>query len=215
MSVFKGRPIHHYAGHDEQTMRDVFGLDDGEIEEVLRRLSDVDYDREVEADEALRADLVAQEDPNAWVHDPLRPVPGAPEVYITSTIGGPRTVAEQLEEARITGEIERREELAKERDEAEKQGEEDRRHVAQRTADAEVRAMEAEIALRQRRLEVVKEHAAEATEEPVKEEPIAEKVREEAPRRQSKKNVPVEHVVAEEPRVPEPVREEPREPRFE
>lgn len=212
MSVFKGRPIHHYAGHDEQTMRDVFGLDDGEIEEVLRRLSDVDYDREVEADEALRADLVAQEDPNAWVHDPLRPVPGAPEMYITSTIGGPRTVAEQLEEARITGEIERREELAKERDEAEKQGEEDRRHVAQRNADAEVRAMEAEIELRQRRLEAVKEHA---TEEPAKEEPIAEKVREEAPRRQSKKAVPVEHVVADGPEPVHEVREESREPRFE
>lgn len=157
-SVFMGRPIHHYAGQDDETLR-AMGLEEADMAEVRHRLRDNEYDEERALEDAQNPDHAVATG-REWVDDPLRPIPGAPEVYVTSTIHGIKSVPEQLEEARFNGEFERREALAAEIDAAEKQGEADRAHVEQRNAEAEVRAVEQDIERSERKLEAVREKAS-------------------------------------------------------
>ncbi len=165
-SLFKGRPIHHYAGQDDETLR-AMGLEDSDMEEVRHRLRDSEYDEEMAREDAERAVVASDEslDGREWVTDPLVPIPGSPDVYVTSTIDGLKPLPAQLEEARFNQEFERREELVREMDEAERQGAQDVARVEKRNAEAEVRAVEAEIDQKQRRLQAVKERAADAGQE--------------------------------------------------
>lgn len=172
-SLVKGRPVHHYAGHDDDMLH-LMGLSDGDIEEVRRRLSDPQYDREKASEERDPSAPVASmfRDPaREWADDPRAPDLGAPSQVRTFANGGAMSLRDLLDEHEIAGVADRRREQVEELKQADEQLKAERAAVGERVARDMVADAEAQLGVEKRRVERVKERAERVEKEYKDDEP--------------------------------------------